>query len=56
MESQLQEIIDGLGIMNYELVDEVKNANSTKCTAIKLYDKSKEVATRRLVQLRQEKE
>jgi FtsZ-binding cell division protein ZapB len=56
MESQLQEIIEGLGIMNYELVDEVKNANSAKRTAIKLYDKSKEAATRRLGQLRQEKE
>jgi hypothetical protein len=48
MESQLQEIIEGLGIMNYELVDEVKNSNSAKRTAIKLYEKSKEVATRRL--------
>ena len=56
MESQMQEIIEGLGIMNYELVDEVKNANSAKRTAIKLYDKSKEVATRRLGELRQEKE
>ena len=56
MESQLQEIIADLGIMNYELVDEVKNANSTKRTTIKLYEKSKEVATRRLGQLRQEKE
>ena len=52
----MQEIIAGLGIMNYELVDEVKNANLTKRTAIKLYEKSKEVATRRLGQLRQEKE
>ena len=56
MESQLQEIIEGLGIMNYELVDEVKNSNSAKRTAIKLYEKSKEVATRWLGQLRQEKE
>jgi hypothetical protein len=56
MESQLQEIIEGLGIMNYELVDEVKNANSAKRTAIKLYDKSKVAANRRLVQLRHEKE
>ena len=42
--------------MNYELVDKVKNANSAKRTAIKLYDKSKEAATRRLGQLWQEKE
>ena len=52
----MQEIIEGLGIMNYELVDEVKNSNSVKRTAIKLYEKSKEVATRRLGRLRQEKE
>ena len=44
----MQEIIEGVGIMNYELVDEVKNSNSAKRTAIKLYEKSKEVATRRL--------
>jgi hypothetical protein len=56
MESQLQEIIEGLGIMNYEWVNKVKNANSAKRTAIKLYDTSKEAATRRLAQLRQEKE
>jgi hypothetical protein len=56
MESQLQEIIEGLGIMNYELVDEVKNANSAKRTAIKLYDKSKESASRYFEQLQIEKE
>ena len=56
IESQLQEIIEGLGIMNYELVDKVNNANSAKRTAIKLYDKSKEAVMRRLGQLRQEKE
>ena len=56
MESQLQAIIEGLGIMNYELVDEVKNANSAKRTAIKLYDKQKESASRCFEQLQIEKE
>jgi hypothetical protein len=56
MESQLQEIVEGLGIMNYELVDEVKNANTAKRTTIKLYDKSKESASRCFEQLQIEKE
>jgi hypothetical protein len=56
MESQLQEFIEGLGIMNYEFVDVVKNANSTKRTAIKLYEKSKESASRHFEQLQIEKE
>ncbi len=38
------EIIEGLELMNYELVDKVKSAKRTERAAIKLYDKSKEVA------------
>ena len=42
--------------MNNELAEEVKSAKKAKREAIRLYDKSKEDATRRLDQLRQEKE
>jgi hypothetical protein len=42
--------------MNYELVDEVKSAKRTEQAAIKLYDKSKEVASRHLDKLVLEKE
>ena len=52
----MQEIIEGLGIMNYELVDKVKNASSAKRTAIKLYDKSKESASRHFEQSQIENE
>ncbi len=55
-ECQLMEIIEGLKDMNSELVDKVKCANKAKYGAIRLYGKSKEDATRRLEQLRQEKE
>jgi hypothetical protein len=44
VEIQLLEIIEGLELMNYELVDKVKSAKRTERAAIKLYDKSKEVA------------
>jgi hypothetical protein len=56
VEGQLRDIIKGLEIMNSELADELKSAKKAKCEAIRLYDKSKEAATRRLDQLRQEKE
>ena len=55
-ERRLMEIIEGLEDMNSELVDEVKSAKKAKHESIRLYDKSKEDATRRLHQLRQEKE
>jgi hypothetical protein len=38
VESQLLEIIEGLELMNYELVDKVKSAKRTEQAAIKLYD------------------
>jgi hypothetical protein len=56
VEGQLMDIIEGLEVMNSELVDEVKSAKKAKREAIRLYDKSKEDATRRLDRLRQEKE
>jgi hypothetical protein len=56
MECQLTEIIAGLEVMNDELVEEVKSAKKAKRVAIKLYHKSEEDATRRLDQLRWEKE
>ncbi len=56
VESQLLEIIKGLELMNYELVDKVKSAKRTEQAAIKLYDKSKEIASRRLDKLVLEKE
>ncbi len=42
--------------MNYELVDKVKSAKRTEQVAIKLYDKSKEVASRCLDKLVLKKE
>jgi hypothetical protein len=51
VESQLLEIIKGLKLMNYELVDKVKSAKRTEQAAIKLNDKSKEVASRHLDKL-----
>ncbi len=51
VESRLLEIIEGLELMNYELVDEVKSAKRTEQAAIKLYDKTKEVALRCLDKL-----
>ena len=56
MECQLMEIITGLEAMNEELADEVKSAKKAKREAIRLYDKSKDDAARRLNQLRSEKE
>ena len=56
VEGQLMEIIAGLEVMNYELVDEVKIAKKAKREAIRLYDKSKEAASRCLDQLQIEKE
>ena len=50
------EIIAGIEVMNYELVDEVKSAKKAKREAIRLYDKSKEAASRCLDQLQIEKE
>ncbi len=56
VEGQLMDIIEGLEVMNSELVNEVKSAKKAKRKAIRLYDKSKEDATRCLDQLWQEKE
>ncbi len=56
VEGQLMEIIEGLEVMNYELEDKVKSAKKAKRKAIRLYDKSKEAASRRLDQLQVEKE
>lgn len=42
--------------MNYELVEEAKNANKAKCTAIKLYEKSKEAVSRCLEWLQLKKD
>ena len=50
------EIIKDLEVMNSELNYEAKSTKKAKCEAIRLYDKSKEAATRCLGQLRQEKE
>jgi hypothetical protein len=52
IEGQLMEIIKGLEVMNSELVDEAKSAKKAKREAIRLYNKSKETASRRLDQLR----
>ncbi len=51
IKGQLMEIIKGLEVMNSELVDEAKSAKKAKREAIRLYNKSKEAATRRLNQL-----
>ena len=56
LESQLMEIIEGLEVMNSELVDEVKAAKKGMREADRLYDKTKEAAAKRLGQLQQEKE
>ena len=56
VEGQLIEIIEGLGVMNDELVEEVNSAKKEKRETEKLYIKSKENAARRLDQLRHEKE
>ena len=56
VEGQLMEIIEGLVVMNDELVEEVKSAKKARQEAVKLYNKSKEDAARRLDQLRHEKE
>ncbi len=56
VEGQLMEIIEGLEVMNYELEDKVKSAKKAKRKAIRLYDKSKEAASRCLDQLQVEKE
>ncbi len=56
VESQLLEIIKGLELMNYEMVDKVKCAKRTERAAIKLYNKSKDAASRRLDKLLLEKE
>jgi hypothetical protein len=52
----LLEIVEGLELMNYELVDKVKSAKRPERAAIKLYDKSMEVASRRLDKLVLKKE
>jgi hypothetical protein len=44
------EIIKGLEVMNSELVDEANSASKAKREAIRLYNKSKEAATRCLDQ------
>jgi hypothetical protein len=56
IESQLQNIIEGLELMNYEMVDKVKCAKRSERAAIKLYNKSKDAASRRLDKLLLEKE
>ena len=55
-ENQLLEIIEGLEIMNDELVDEAKQAKKERRVAIKLYEKSKDVASACLEKLLTEKE
>jgi len=55
-ENQLLEIIKGLEIMNDELVDEAKQAKKERRVAIKLYEKTKDVASACLEKLLTEKE
>jgi chromosome segregation ATPase len=55
LKSQLMEIIEGLEVMNSELVDEVKAAKKGMREADRLYNKTKEAAAKQLGQLRQEK-
>ena len=55
-ENQLLEIIEGLEIMIDELVDEAKQAKKERRVAIKLYEKSKDVASAHLEKLLTEKE
>jgi len=55
-ENQLLEIIEGLEIMNDELFDEAKQAKKEWRVVIKLYEKTKDVASARLEKLLTEKE
>ena len=55
-EDQLLEIIDGLEVMNDELADEAKQAKRDQRVAIKLYKKTKDMASARLEKLLTEKE
>ncbi len=48
------EIIDGLEVMNYKLVDEVKSAKKGMQTAMKLYEKSKAASVKRQQKLETE--
>jgi hypothetical protein len=55
-EDQLLEIIDGLEVMNDELADEAKQAKKDQRVAMKLYQKTKDMASARLEKLLTEKE
>ena len=55
-ENQLLEIIEGLEIMNDELVDEAKQAKKDRRVVIKLYEKTKDLASAHLDKLLTEKE
>ena len=55
-ENQLLEIIEGLEIMNDEWVDEAKQAKKDQRVAMKLYQKTKDMASARLEKLLTEKE
>jgi hypothetical protein len=56
VEDQFMEIIHGLEEMNDELAEEVKSAKKDRRVALKLYDKSKDTAEKRLNKLQLEKE
>jgi hypothetical protein len=53
---QLCEIINGLELMSNELVDEVKKTKKEKCKAMKLYEKTKDVALTHQTRLLMERE
>lgn len=56
LEDQLQEMIEVVEEMNYKLADKVKSAKKDMRVARKLYEDTKEIATRNRVKLRIEKE
>ena len=56
VEDQFMEIINGLEEMNDQLAEEVKSAKKDRRVALKLYDKSKDSAEKRLEKLQLEKE
>jgi hypothetical protein len=55
-EDQLCEIINGLELMNDELVDEVKKVKKDKPKAMKLYKESKDIALTHQTRLLMERE
>ena len=56
MKDQLREMIEAIERMNFELADKVKSAKMDMHVARKLYEDTKEIATRNCVKLRIEKE